>query len=237
MRRRYQRNKVSSVTSQPARCRRGKAAATAPSRARSSSASAGRLFCRCRTASWWRSTMISRSFECPERTAKRANDTSNRYRTRHMGPRMASVAPVEGATTEFRPATDSQHAAHHAWSAHTTAFSGTHRVSQLLTLGRPSSLGRVVGRQDLRGRGPDGFRKHTPDAIRPSASSSTMQRCAVRQLIDRAITHQTVSPWASLSGLRKLPISSVSSPILRGPQGVQLRPRGYLVPLCANETI
>ena len=62
------------------------AAAMAPSRARSSSASAGRLFCRCRTASERRSTMISRSFERPERTAKRANDTSNRYRIRHIEP-------------------------------------------------------------------------------------------------------------------------------------------------------
>ena len=53
--------------------------------------------------------MISRSFERPERTAKRANDTSNRYRTRHIGP---------------------QDAAHHAWSAHTTAFSGTHRLAE-----------------------------------------------------------------------------------------------------------
>ena len=129
IRRRCQRSRVSGVTSQPARCRRGRAAAIAPSRARSSLARAARLFCRCRTVSWWRSTMISRSFECPERTAKRANDTRNRYRTRHMGPRIASVAPVEGATTEFRPATDSQHAAHHAWSAHTTAFSGTHSHS------------------------------------------------------------------------------------------------------------
>ena len=28
-----------------------------------------------RTAIWWRNTMISRSFERPKRTAKRANDT------------------------------------------------------------------------------------------------------------------------------------------------------------------
>ena len=58
----------------------------APSRVRSSSARAGRLFCRCRTVSWWRSTMNSRSFECPERTANRANEARNRYRTRHMEP-------------------------------------------------------------------------------------------------------------------------------------------------------
>ena len=36
--------------------------------------------------------MISRSLECPERTAERANDTSNRYRTRHMGPQDAAVS-------------------------------------------------------------------------------------------------------------------------------------------------
>ena len=63
-------------------------------------------------------------------------------------------------------------------------------MSWFPTLGRAGSLGRVVGRQDRRGRGPAGFRKHTPEAIRPSASSSTMQRCAVRQLIDRETTQQ-----------------------------------------------
>ena len=46
MRRRYQRNRVSGVRSQPARRRRDRAAAIAPSRARSSSASADRWFCR-----------------------------------------------------------------------------------------------------------------------------------------------------------------------------------------------
>ena len=84
IRRRCQRSRVSRVTSQPARCGRGRAAVMAPSRARSSSASACRLFRRCSTVSWWRRTMISRSFERPERTAKRANDTRNRHRTRHM---------------------------------------------------------------------------------------------------------------------------------------------------------
>ena len=76
---------------------RGKAVATAPSRARSSSASADRWFCRRRTASGWRSTMISRSFERPERTAKRANDPSNRYRTRHMEPQDASASCLVSA--------------------------------------------------------------------------------------------------------------------------------------------
>ena len=52
IRRRCQRSRVSGVTSQPARCDRGKAAATAPSRARSTSASAGRLFFLC-----WSATM------------------------------------------------------------------------------------------------------------------------------------------------------------------------------------
>ena len=69
------------------------------------------------------------------------------------------------------------------------------------------------GARTCDGRGPDGFRKHTPEAIRPSASSSTMQRCAVRQLIDRETTQRAGSPWASLSGRWKLPASSVSSPI------------------------
>ena len=36
--------------------------------------------------------MISRSFERPERTVKRANDTSNRYRMRHIGPQDASAS-------------------------------------------------------------------------------------------------------------------------------------------------
>ena len=41
--------------------------------------------------------MISRSFERPERTAKRANDTSNRYRTRHIGPQDASASCLVSA--------------------------------------------------------------------------------------------------------------------------------------------
>ena len=53
-------------------------AAMAPSRARSSSAKAGRWFCRCRTAIWWRNTMRSRSFERPLRTASRASNARNR---------------------------------------------------------------------------------------------------------------------------------------------------------------
>ena len=40
--------------------------------------------------SWWRNTMISRSFECPLRTASRASNARNRYRTRHMGSQDAS---------------------------------------------------------------------------------------------------------------------------------------------------
>ena len=41
--------------------------------------------------------MISRTFERPERTAKRANDTSNRYRTRHIGPQDASASCLVSA--------------------------------------------------------------------------------------------------------------------------------------------
>ena len=36
--------------------------------------------------------MLSRSFQRPERTAKRANDTNNRYRTRDIGPQDASAS-------------------------------------------------------------------------------------------------------------------------------------------------
>ena len=83
MRRRCQRNSVSGVTSQPARLGWRSAAATAPSRARSPSLSAGRLIWRRRTVSWWRNTMISRSFERPDRTANRASDARNRYKIRY----------------------------------------------------------------------------------------------------------------------------------------------------------
>ena len=41
--------------------------------------------------------MISRSFERPERTAKRANDTSNRYRMRHIGSQDASASCLVSA--------------------------------------------------------------------------------------------------------------------------------------------
>ncbi len=64
---------VSGVTIQPPRYGRGSAAAIAPSRVGSSSLSAGRSIWRRNTASWWRSTMISRSLERPERTARRAS--------------------------------------------------------------------------------------------------------------------------------------------------------------------
>ena len=72
-------------------------AAIAPSRTRSSSARAGRSVCRRRTVSWWRRTMISRSFECPERTAKRANEASNRYRMRDTGSQDASASCLVSA--------------------------------------------------------------------------------------------------------------------------------------------
>ena len=110
MRRRCLRGRVSGVTSQPARGGPGNAAAMAPSRARSSSAMAGRLYWRCRTVSWCRNTMISRSFERPERTAKRANDTSNRYRQELARPEIGRQrpgdlhlqAPVEGLAQHER---------------------------------------------------------------------------------------------------------------------------------------
>ena len=83
MRRRCQRNSVSGVTSHPARLGRGSAAALAPSKLRSASVISGRSTCRRSTPSWWRNTMISRSFERPDRTVSRASDARNRYKIRY----------------------------------------------------------------------------------------------------------------------------------------------------------
>ena len=83
MRRRCQRNSVSGVTSHPARLGRASAAAIAASKLRSASVSSGRSTCRRSTASWWRNTMISRSFERLERTVSRASDARNRYKIRY----------------------------------------------------------------------------------------------------------------------------------------------------------
>ena len=83
MRRRCQRNSVSAVTSHPARLGRGSAAAIAPSKLRSASVISGRSTCRRSTPSWWRKTMISRSFERPDRTVSRASDARNRYKIRY----------------------------------------------------------------------------------------------------------------------------------------------------------
>ena len=83
MRRRCQPNSVSGVTSHPARLGRGSAAAIAPSKLRSASVISGRSTCRRSTPSWWRNTMISRSFERPDRTVSRASDARNRYKIRY----------------------------------------------------------------------------------------------------------------------------------------------------------
>ena len=83
MRRRCQPNSVSAVTSHPARLGRGSAAAIAPSKLRSASVISGRSTCQRSTPSWWRKTMISRSFERPERTVSRASDARNRYKIRY----------------------------------------------------------------------------------------------------------------------------------------------------------
>ena len=83
MRRRCQPNSVSGVTSHPARLGRGSAAAIAPSKLRSASVISGRSTCRRSTPSWWRKTMISRSFERPDRTVSRASDARNRYKIRY----------------------------------------------------------------------------------------------------------------------------------------------------------
>ena len=143
-RRRCQRNSVSGVTSHPARLGRASAAAIAPSKLRSASVSSGRSICRRSTASWWRNTMISRSFERPDlapqpsqcngpcrtrpghqrpdprlvqllRTASRASDANNRYKIRYT-------------RTQHRPA--SRQVNDHG------RVSGTHRQFYCPPLGR-----------------------------------------------------------------------------------------------------
>ena len=99
------------VTSHPARLGRASAAAIAPSKVRSASVSSGRSICRRSTASWWRNTMISRSFQRPERTASRASDANNRYKIRYT-------------RTQHRPA--SRQVNDHG------RVSGTHRALRLV---------------------------------------------------------------------------------------------------------
>ena len=96
MRRRCQRSSVSGVTSHPARLGRASAAAIAASKVRSASVSSGRSIWRRSTASWWRNTMISRSFERPDRTVSRASDARNRYR---FGTRGLSIGLHRGRST------------------------------------------------------------------------------------------------------------------------------------------
>ena len=112
MRRRCQRNIVSGVTSHPARLGRASAAAIAPSKLRSVSVSSGRSIWRRSTASWWRNTMISRSFERPDRTVSRASDARNRYkirytRTQHRPPsrQVNDHGRVSGTHTHRRRST------------------------------------------------------------------------------------------------------------------------------------
>ena len=101
MRRRCQRSKVSGVTSQPWRRRRGSAWAIAASIDRSSSLRSGRLFCLCKTPSWWRRTTISRSLERPVRTARRANDVRKRYKVRYTRSGSAGICPVQQPRSSF----------------------------------------------------------------------------------------------------------------------------------------
>lgn len=106
-RRRCQRSRVSGVTIQPSRRRRGSAAAIAPSRLRSSSVSSGRSIWRRNTASWWPSTTISRSFERPERSARRASAPRNRYKMQHATlqhrPASSQVNPHDRVFGTHRP--------------------------------------------------------------------------------------------------------------------------------------
>ena len=102
MRRRCQRNSVSGVTSHPARLGRASAAAIAPSKVRSASVSSGRSTCRRSTPSWWRNTMISRSFERRERTARRTSATKKRYIMRCTRSASARIAAGQRPRPSFR---------------------------------------------------------------------------------------------------------------------------------------
>ena len=152
----------------------------AASRVRYSLARAGRLFCRCRILSWWRSTMISRSFECPERTAKRANDTRNRYRTRHRGPQDRECRTRSAWYDRVSTTHGSQDAARHAWSAHTTAFSGIHTYLRrryfALAPGQVGRVGRSKGGDREKVLGIRGRSGSTPE----SAGDDRTGRSAMR---------------------------------------------------------
>ena len=102
MRRRCQRNSVSGVTGHPVRLGRASAAAIAPSKLRSASVSSGRSTWRGSTASWWRNTMISRSFERPDRTVSRASDARNRYKIRYTRTASARIAAGQRPRPSFR---------------------------------------------------------------------------------------------------------------------------------------
>ena len=102
MRRRCQRNSVSGVTRHPARLGRASAAAIAPSKVRSASVSSGRSTCRRSTPSWWRNTMISRSFERRERTARRTSATKKRYIMRCTRSASARIAARQRPRPSFR---------------------------------------------------------------------------------------------------------------------------------------
>ncbi len=60
------------------------------------------------TASWWRRTMISRSLERPERTARRANAAKNKYRMRNTRNKDGGQRRWSAPTREFPSPTRDQ---------------------------------------------------------------------------------------------------------------------------------
>ena len=151
MRRRCQRNSVSGVTNHPARLGRASAAAIAASKLRSASVISGRSTWRRSTASWWRDTMISRSFQRPDRPVSRAH-------TRQLTPRLNPKAhhstgrPRSWALTRgfaLHPGTRNRYKIRDTRTQHRPAsqqvndhgrVSGTHRHrSPGLTTGSPSA--------------------------------------------------------------------------------------------------
>ena len=200
MRRRCQRNSVSGVTSHPARLGRASAAAIAPSKLRSASVSAGRSICRRSTASWWRNTMISRSFERPERTASRASDARNRYKIRYT-------------RIQHRPA--SRHVNDHGrvFGTHSRqSHQRTHRSSQQPGQTRQTRRLRVHQLHQLQNPGPalrrqtqlgpprhphSDLKREEPDSPKPgSPATPAPPQCPHPQEKDRTGRFDTGSPEA-----------------------------------------
>jgi hypothetical protein len=74
----------------------------APGKVRSSSLIGGWSLWRRNTCGWWRSTMISGSFDRPERTSSRLRAVRNRYRVRNTSYHDGGIAPDQHPRMSLR---------------------------------------------------------------------------------------------------------------------------------------